>query len=125
MVKVLDNLPNPELQAELDLETNAQGKNLHLEGLSGTAPTDVVADGALRPLEHERISEILLTLLRIMSIDEEAPPEPPIAPPPPKSKKKSTKAKTTKSDVPDAEKKPGRRKALLSTYEPDKRLDSW
>jgi DNA ligase-1 len=37
---------------------------------------------------------------------------------PTKGKKKATKEKET-------EKKPTRRKALLSTYEPDKRLDSW
>ncbi len=87
MVKVLDNLPNPELQAELDAE-------------------DVLDD-------------------------ETAPAEPPAAKPPTKtSKKKSAKSKSTKSSNPPdtdtvPEKKSGRRKALLSTYEPDKRLDSW
>ncbi|KAK5172876.1 uncharacterized protein LTR77_002997 [Saxophila tyrrhenica] len=82
MVKVLDNLPNPELQAEQDIEDAAD--------------------------------------------DENAPAEPP-PPPPSKTKRKATKSKSTKSSnaTDTAEKKPTRRKALLSTYEPDKRLDSW
>lgn len=80
MVKVLDNLPNPDLQAELDADA--------------TAETEV-----------------------------KQPP-----PTPSKAKKKGkSKAKTTSADSEDAsaEKKSGRRKALLATYEPDKRLDSW
>lgn len=39
--------------------------------------------------------------------------------------KKSKKAKTTNADSNPEEKKKTRRKALLATYEPDKRLDSW
>ena len=75
MVKILDNLPNPDLLAETD----------------------------------------------------EAIEKTPSLPPTPK-KKKPTKSKTkmkatdTEKDEP---KTSGRRKALLSTYEPDKRLDSW
>lgn len=79
MVKVLDNLPNPDLQAEMDVD----------------------------------------------STTEQAKPAPPT---PSKSKKKSkAKSKSTSGDAEDAdpEKKGGRRKALLATYEPDKRLDSW
>ena len=54
----------------------------------------------------------------------------PSLPPTPRKKKptktKSKTALTTAADAEDEErKKPGRRKALLSTYEPDKRLDSW
>lgn len=74
MVKVLDNLPNPDLLDELN------------------------DDGT------------------------------PSLPPTPK-KKKPTKPKGKQSTDPvadsDEPKKSGRRKALLSTYEPDKRLDSW
>ncbi|KAG9197276.1 hypothetical protein G6514_001915 [Epicoccum nigrum] len=78
MVKVLDNMPNPDLLDELN------------------------EDGT------------------------------PSLPPTPK-KKKSTKPKSKKLASADADledsttepKKSGRRKALLSTYEPDKRLDSW
>ncbi|KAF2007960.1 ATP-dependent DNA ligase [Amniculicola lignicola CBS 123094] len=80
MVKVLDNMPNPDLQADLD-------------------PS------------------------------EDAGPDPIPKPPTPKKPSKSTKSKPktkTSTDVPTpSEKKGARRKALLSTYEPDKRLDSW
>ncbi len=80
MVKVLDNLPNPQLQSEMGLD----------------------------------------------ALTEDAVPAKP-APAPAKSKKKAAKSKkgTAVTDDTDAEKKAGRRKALLSTYEPDKRLDSW
>ncbi|KAM0717425.1 hypothetical protein Q7P37_007277 [Cladosporium fusiforme] len=79
MVKVLDNLPNPDLQAEMDVGATAE--------------------------------------------------QPKPAPPTPSKAKKKAKAKSksTLADTEDAdrEKKAGRRKALLATYEPDKRLDSW
>ncbi|KAK4443876.1 ATP-dependent DNA ligase [Podospora aff. communis PSN243] len=42
--------------------------------------------------------------------------------PPPAKKAKKGKAKATEGDAPE---KKSRRKALLATYEPDKRLDSW
>lgn len=74
MVKVLDNLPNPDLLDELN------------------------EDGT------------------------------PSLPPTPKKKKPTRpKGKKPTTDTTDAEelKRTGRRKALLSTYEPDKRLDSW
>ena len=86
MVKVLDNLPNPELEAELGA------------GVTNENPS----------------------------------PAKPAPAPPPKSKKK-TKAKTKQAvtaagndEAEQPEKKVGsRRKALLATYAPDKRLDSW
>lgn len=86
MVKVLDNVANPELQAEMD-----------------------VADTTEEPI---------------------APPKPAIVPSRSKKKLKGKGGKVgTTSDATgddaDSEKKGGRRKALLSTYEPDKRLDSW
>lgn len=80
MVKVLDNLPNPDLQAEQDLDT---------------------ADEPPKPL----------------------PPTPSKPKKKPKSKPKPANSDTAE-DLAE-EKKSGRRKALLSTYEPDKRLDSW
>jgi DNA ligase-1 len=53
----------------------------------------------------------------------------PSLPPTPKKKKPAkskAKSKTTSNDAEkDEPKSTGRRKALLSTYEPDKRLDSW
>jgi DNA ligase-1 len=75
MVKILDNLPNPDLLAETD----------------------------------------------------EAIEKTPSLPPTPKKKKlakSKTKAKSTDNEN-DEPKTSGRRKALLATYEPDKRLDSW
>nr|POE48725.1 dna ligase 3 [Quercus suber] len=85
MVKVLDNLPNPELLADVDGE---------------------------------------------VKLEEAIPAKPTSAPT--KVKSKQTKGKKSKlasaeqnaEDV-NEEKKGGRRKALLSTYEPDKRVDSW
>lgn len=47
----------------------------------------------------------------------------PPPPPPPPSKK--VKAKRDQRDQADEKDKSSRRKALLATYEPDKRLDSW
>ncbi|KAJ9616564.1 hypothetical protein H2200_000283 [Cladophialophora chaetospira] len=76
MVKVLDNLPNPDLAPPLDSD----------------------ADEPTTP----------------------APPSLPVTP----SKKKTGTKKTTADKSEDKE-KGTRRKALLSTYEPDKRLDSW
>ncbi|RYO56013.1 DNA ligase 3 [Alternaria tenuissima] len=75
MVKILDNLPNPDLLAEID----------------------------------------------------EAIEKTPSLPPTPKKKKPAkSKAKSNSNETEkDEPKTSGRRKALLSTYEPDKRLDSW
>ena len=70
MVKVLDNLPNPELVADL-------------------------------PKDAE------------------------IAPAPAPTPAKAKKGKKSKANIEEEKEKGTRRKALLSTYEPDKRLDSW
>lgn len=78
MAKVLDNLPNPALIAELDDE----GREEALE----------------------------------------VAPKPP---PTPTKKKKGKKGKSEDEGAPEEKKTGGRRKALLSTYEPDKRVDSW
>ena len=75
MVKVLDNLPNPDLQDPED-GTNFEPK---------PPPTPSKSKRKTKPKPGD--------------------PKPPTPPP--------------------EEKKSGRRKALLSTYEPDKRLDSW
>ena len=86
MVKVLDNLPNPELEAELDAEDTT---------------------GNPSPVKP--------------------PPAPTKTKTKPKTKlKQSISATNTENEVEPSEKKAGsRRKALLATYEPDKRLDSW
>ncbi|KAF4556345.1 ATP dependent DNA ligase domain-containing protein 2 [Elsinoe fawcettii] len=104
MVKVLDNLPNPDLLATLDDDTaaaiSAAAPNIDP---SRTTPPPTTTDSPITPSKRATSS---------------VPPTP--------SKKKSKKQSTKPSDpdVPE-EKKGGRRKALLSTYEPDKRLDSW
>ncbi|KAF2026791.1 ATP-dependent DNA ligase [Setomelanomma holmii] len=78
MVKILDNLPNPDLLVDTD------------------DPTDKTPSLPPTPKKKK----------------------------PNKSKSKSKSTATTAAD-PDEPKSTGRRKALLSTYEPDKRLDSW
>jgi len=76
MVKILDNLPNPDLVAEID-QTGAEKT-------------------------------------------------PSLPPTPKKPKKKSaTSSKSTNGQGKDELTKTSRRKPLLSTYEPDKRLDAW
>ncbi|KAK4695297.1 DNA ligase 1, partial [Lecanoromycetidae sp. Uapishka_2] len=75
MVKVLDNVPNPSLQIEID--------------------------------------------------DEGDEPQKPIAPIKPIKPTKKSKSKVSTVDKAEEKEKATRRKALLSTYEPDKRLDSW
>lgn len=74
--------------------------------------------------------------LKAEIIDEEAildaQSEEPKPPPTPSKKKRTTKLKAVnkkaeggEEDATTEEKKGGRRKALLATYEPDRRLDSW
>lgn len=77
MVKILDNIPNPALEADENHNDN----------------------------------------------DPEAAPPPP--PPKNPSKKSKAKSKTAASENPDEKAPNTRRKPLLSTYTPDKRLDSW
>ncbi|KAK0266379.1 hypothetical protein B0A54_04869 [Friedmanniomyces endolithicus] len=94
MVKVLDNLLNPELLAEMDAE-------------------DLLDEDSVPP-----------------------PPKPAPTAPTSKTKKKGSRSKPktkattasnpTEDPAPEASKPTNtRRKALLATYEPDKRLDSW
>ncbi|KAF2470423.1 ATP-dependent DNA ligase [Lindgomyces ingoldianus] len=75
MVKVLDNLPNPELEAQLDAAEDTQ-------------PTE--------PMTPKK-----------------------------KGENSNSKSKTPSTEAEKDVSKPSRRKALLATYEPDKRLDSW
>jgi DNA ligase-1 len=81
MVKILDNLPNPSLQQDVE--------DLQDKPASGITPTPV---------------PLTTTVSK-------------------RSKSKAKKATSTEKDKPLE--KATRRKALLSTYEPDKRLDSW
>ncbi len=75
MVKVLDNLANPELQEVIDAATDEQPANQQ--------------------------------------------------PPTPSKGSKASKSKSANADKVAGKEKGTRRKALLATYEPDKRLDSW
>ena len=75
MVKVLDNLPNPDLRGQLEVENGNNEKS--------------------------------------------------ILPPSTPSKSSKSTTKKSKSEKEEEKEKGTRRKALLSTYEPDKRLDSW
>ncbi|EOA89828.1 hypothetical protein ACJQWK_02980 [Exserohilum turcicum] len=79
MVKVLDNLPNPDLVAEMGDEAGLVEKT----------------------------------------------PSLPATPKKKKPAKSKAKPKSADPDKDDQKPSSGRRKALLSTYEPDKRLDSW
>ena len=86
MVKVLDNLPNPELEAALDGDE--------------AADNPVFSKPAPVPTSKSKKNT--------------------------KAKKKQAGGAKADNDTEELEKKAGsRRKALLSTYEPDKRLDSW
>ena len=85
MVKVLDNLPNPDLVEELNED-----------GTPSLPPT---------PKKKK--------------------PAKPKTKKPPAGTTSSAAAAAAAAAEPDEPKKSGRRKALLSTYEPDKRLDSW
>ena len=85
MVKVLDNLPNPELQADLD-------GDCAFENASPAKPAT-----ASKPKKGGKA----------------------------KSKGKQAANHDAAEHETETEKKGGRRKALLATYEPDKRLDSW
>ena len=57
--------------------------------------------------------------------EDEGAPEPPPQPAVNTSKKSKVKGKTTRGEKAEEKERGTRRKALLSTYEPDKRLDSW
>ncbi|KAF2641245.1 ATP-dependent DNA ligase [Massarina eburnea CBS 473.64] len=83
MVKVLDNAPSPDLEADY-------AENLNDDDINSEEQTR-----SLLPTTPKK--------------------------PNPKSKSKSTSSKDTTS----TNKSPTRRKPLLSTYEPDKRLDAW
>jgi DNA ligase-1 len=57
--------------------------------------------------------------------EDEGAPEPPPQPAVKTSKKSKVKGKTIPGEKAEEKERGTRRKALLSTYEPDKRLDSW
>nr|POE96920.1 dna ligase 3 [Quercus suber] len=85
MVKVLDNLPNPELLAEIDGEVKSE---------------ETIMTNPMPALAKVKVKQN-------------------------KAKKSKSLAAENNGEDCNEEKKGGRRKALLSTYEPDKRVDSW
>ena len=88
--------------------------------------TDIKCEGIMvKVLDNVPNPDLLPFVEDDPSLDR-PPPQPP--PTPSKSKKKTLKSKSTSSATQTEEKDPAkstRRKPLLSTYEPDKRLDSW
>jgi DNA ligase-1 len=88
--------------------------------------TDIKCEGIMvKILDNSTEPEGPIELGPIELEQDLAPSKP--MPPPPKGKKNAKgKSKVTASNEAAAEKeKGGRRKALLATYEPDKRLESW
>ena len=79
--------------------------------------TDIKCEGIM-----VKVLDNLLNPELVKELEDENPPPAPMLPTPTKSKKSSKKSLAEKED----DKAMGtRRKALLATYEPDKRLDSW
>ncbi len=100
-----------------------------------SADSDIVQD-FLKSATDSKCEGIMVKVLDNIAAptvdDEQIPPAPPDTPTKPKksSTKTKTKTKSTSADREDDKSKEstgkgGRRKALLATYEPDKRLDSW
>jgi DNA ligase-1 len=83
--------------------------------------TDIKCEGIMVKVLDNSVAPDLAADLDILDGDQ------PTAPPTPRKKVKTSKAKAKPStDAPKDDPKPSsRRKPLLSTYEPDKRLDSW
>ncbi|PSK54051.1 hypothetical protein B9Z65_7857 [Elsinoe australis] len=109
MVKILDNLPNPELLATLDEDTAAAisaAQSNPDESTASTPPPAPTTDSPLTPSKKSSSSA-------------------PTTPSKKRTKKTSTKPKPNTDDSTAEPQKGTRRKALLATYEPDKRLDSW
>ncbi|PNS21346.1 hypothetical protein CAC42_1125 [Sphaceloma murrayae] len=107
MVKILDNLPNPDLLATLDDDTAAAISAVQpaIDQSEAATPPPIDTNTPVTPSKQSESS---------------LPPTP--------AKKRTKKGPKTKPnpDDPASEVQKGtRRKALLATYEPDKRLDSW
>ena len=83
--------------------------------------TDVKCEGIMVKV----LDNVPISPLDEIPKDEEFQAEKAKLPPVKTSKKTKTKSKTANVEKPEDKEKRTRRKALLSTYEPDKRLDSW
>ena len=92
--------------------------------------TDIKCEGIMvKVLDNAPNPELQTDAELEAATNEPVMPEPPPTPSKPKKKGKTKSKKSTTTEPvdrdADSEKKSSRRKALLSTYEPDKRLDSW
>ena len=107
------NIDATSADSETVLEFFKSATDIKCEGIM-VKVLDNVLNPSLAPLENETPEQPTELL----------PPPPPPQPKP--NKKRSKNAPSTTISQPDAQpEKNTRRKALLSTYEPDKRLDSW
>ena len=83
--------------------------------------TDIKCEGIMVKV----LDNVLNPTLPVEIGDDAEAPEPPPPPVTRAPKKSKAKSKTTATEKAEEKEKGTRRKALLSTYEPDKRLDSW
>ncbi|KAK3168097.1 hypothetical protein OEA41_004543 [Lepraria neglecta] len=83
--------------------------------------TDIKCEGIMVKV----LDNVLNPALPVEIGDDAEAPEPPPPPSTRAPKKSKAKSKTTATEKAEEKEKGTRRKALLSTYEPDKRLDSW
>ena len=83
--------------------------------------TDIKCEGIMVKV----LDNVLNPALPVEIGDDAEAPEPPPPPATRAPKKSKAKSKTTATEKAEEKEKGTRRKALLSTYEPDKRLDSW
>ncbi|KZF24558.1 ATP-dependent DNA ligase [Xylona heveae TC161] len=108
MVKVLDNLPNPELQHEIELaETVETANTAQLPNASDTKPKSKSSGTKSKSSKTKTSAPKILPL---PALPTDLSPE--------KEQELVAKERLNPTTA-------SRRKALLATYEPDKRLDSW
>lgn len=86
--------------------------------------TDIKCEGIMVKVLDNQLNPDLQAQMRERPEDE-APAQPPAPLPHTPSKSKKSSNKKSKADKEEEKEKGTRRKALLATYEPDKRLDSW
>ncbi|KAF2214232.1 hypothetical protein CERZMDRAFT_37284 [Cercospora zeae-maydis SCOH1-5] len=89
--------------------------------------TDIKCEGIMVKVLDNAVNPGLVADMDLDAANTEAVPSAPTTPSKPKTKKGGARrTRKATADSGNEEKKTGaRRKALLSTYEPDKRLDSW
>lgn len=83
--------------------------------------TDIKCEGIMVKVLDNALNPDLAAAEDCEDLDTALPPPAPV----PSKGKRKIKQKSESIDKAEAKEKGGRRKALLATYEPDKRLDSW